>query len=88
MSTLFLKFFKKIQGNALYLPLAAQPVVAPDPFARALVNSGRLSVPSWLATSSLNTPDAEPFEGKAREDYFYELSLALREAVERRIAAR
>lgn len=33
-------------------------------FARALVNSGRLSVPSFLYTSSLNTPDQEPFSGK------------------------
>ena len=32
-------------------------------FARALVNSGRLSVPAHLSGSSLNTPDAEPFEG-------------------------
>ena len=33
------------------------------PFARALVNSGRLSVPSWLTESRLNTPDAEAFAG-------------------------
>lgn len=33
------------------------------PFARALVNSGRLSVPSWLVDSPLNTPDAEAFAG-------------------------
>jgi 3-(3-hydroxy-phenyl)propionate hydroxylase len=33
------------------------------PFARALVNSGRLSVPSFLVDSRLNTPDAEPFRG-------------------------
>ena len=33
------------------------------PFARALVNSGRLSVPSWLCTSSLNTPDRDSFAG-------------------------
>jgi 3-(3-hydroxy-phenyl)propionate hydroxylase len=32
-------------------------------FARALVNSGRLSVPAHLSDSALNTPDAEPFEG-------------------------
>jgi 3-(3-hydroxy-phenyl)propionate hydroxylase len=32
-------------------------------FARALVNSGRLSVPTVLADSPLNTPDAEAFEG-------------------------
>jgi len=33
------------------------------PFARALVNSGRLSRPTPYATSSLNTPDTEPFAG-------------------------
>jgi 3-(3-hydroxy-phenyl)propionate hydroxylase len=32
-------------------------------FARGLVNSGRLSVPSHLTGSALNTPDAEAFEG-------------------------
>ena len=34
------------------------------PFARKLVNSGRLSVPSFLTQSVLNTPDSEPFEGQ------------------------
>ncbi|WP_367065447.1 FAD-dependent oxidoreductase [Oryzisolibacter sp. LB2S] len=33
------------------------------PFARALVNSGRLSVPTWLVESPLNTPDADAFAG-------------------------
>ena len=33
------------------------------PFARTLVNSGRLSVPATLHGSPLNTPDREPFEG-------------------------
>ena len=33
------------------------------PFARALVNSGRLSVPSWLVDSPLNTPDSDAFTG-------------------------
>jgi 3-(3-hydroxy-phenyl)propionate hydroxylase len=32
------------------------------PFARRLVNSGRLSVPAVLAESPLNTPDADHFE--------------------------
>jgi len=32
-------------------------------FARALVNSGRLSVPAILTESSLNTPDSDVFEG-------------------------
>jgi 3-(3-hydroxy-phenyl)propionate hydroxylase len=34
------------------------------PFARTLVNSGRLSVPALLADSPLNTPDSDRFEGK------------------------
>ena len=34
------------------------------PFARKLVNSGRLSVPSFLTGSVLNTPDTESFEGQ------------------------
>ena len=33
------------------------------PFARKLVNSGRLSIPAFYATSSLNTPAEDPFEG-------------------------
>ena len=33
------------------------------PFARALVNSGRLSVPSFLTDSRLNTPDTDEFAG-------------------------
>jgi 3-(3-hydroxy-phenyl)propionate hydroxylase len=38
-------------------------LAAEHPFARALVNSGRLSVPAWLHDSPLNTPDADSFEG-------------------------
>ena len=34
------------------------------PFARALVNSGRLSVPTFYANSPLNTQDGEPFAGR------------------------
>jgi len=34
-----------------------------QPFARRLVNSGRLSTPSIYADSVLNTPDSEHFEG-------------------------
>jgi 3-(3-hydroxy-phenyl)propionate hydroxylase len=33
------------------------------PAGRALVNSGRLSVPTWLIDSPLNTPDCDHFEG-------------------------
>jgi 3-(3-hydroxy-phenyl)propionate hydroxylase len=35
-------------------------------FARTLVNSGRLSMPSTLDTSPLNTPDIDRFSGKLR----------------------
>jgi 3-(3-hydroxy-phenyl)propionate hydroxylase len=35
-----------------------------QPFARALVNSGRLSVPATLHGSPLNTPDADVFGGR------------------------
>lgn len=34
------------------------------PFARALVNSGRLSLPTVLRDSALNTPDADAFTGQ------------------------
>ena len=36
------------------------------PFARSLVNSGRLSMPATLDASPLNTPDADRFEGRMR----------------------
>ena len=42
---------------------AALDLAREHPFARKLVNSGRLSVPSYLTQSRLNTPDAEEFEG-------------------------
>jgi 3-(3-hydroxy-phenyl)propionate hydroxylase len=35
-----------------------------QPFARTIVNSGRLSVPAVLHSSSLNTPDTGTFEGR------------------------
>lgn len=34
------------------------------PFARTLVNSGRLSLPATYVSSPLNTPDTEDFEGR------------------------
>ncbi len=36
------------------------------PFARSLVNSGRLSVPAVLDASTLNTADTDAFEGRMR----------------------
>jgi 3-(3-hydroxy-phenyl)propionate hydroxylase len=47
----------QVLRNAV-LGLAAQHA-----FARALVNSGRLSVPTWLFDSPLNTADVDVFEG-------------------------
>jgi 3-(3-hydroxy-phenyl)propionate hydroxylase len=34
-----------------------------EPFARRMINSGRLSMPTPYVDSPLNTPDASPFEG-------------------------
>lgn len=42
---------------------AALQLARQHPFARKLVNSGRLSVPAFLVNSALNTPDSETFEG-------------------------
>ena len=42
---------------------AALELARTQPFARKLVNSGRLSVPAFLVRSALNTPDADAFEG-------------------------
>ncbi len=42
---------------------AVLSLAAEVPAGRALVNSGRLSVPSVLADSPLNTADGEPFDG-------------------------
>ncbi len=50
---------KRLRDAVLTLA-AEQPHGA---FARALVNSGRLSVPATLRDSPLNTPDADAFEG-------------------------
>ena len=40
---------------------AALELARSQPFARKLVNSGRLSMPSFLVNSALNTPDADAF---------------------------
>ncbi len=42
---------------------AALELARTQPFARKLVNSGRLSVPAILVDSALNTPDADTFGG-------------------------
>jgi 3-(3-hydroxy-phenyl)propionate hydroxylase len=43
---------------------AVLDLAADYPFARTLVNSGRLSVPATLHDSVLNTPDTDNFEGR------------------------
>jgi 3-(3-hydroxy-phenyl)propionate hydroxylase len=42
---------------------AALELARTQPFARKLVNSGRLSVPAFLVHSALNTPDTDAFAG-------------------------
>jgi 3-(3-hydroxy-phenyl)propionate hydroxylase len=42
---------------------AALSLARHHPFARKLVNSGRLSVPSFITPSPLNTPDLDTFAG-------------------------
>jgi 3-(3-hydroxy-phenyl)propionate hydroxylase len=42
---------------------AALSLARHHPFARKLVNSGRLSVPSFITESALNTPDTDAFDG-------------------------
>ena len=42
---------------------AALELARSQPFARRLVNSGRLSVPAILVNSALNTPDVDAFAG-------------------------
>lgn len=42
---------------------ATLALAAEHPFARRLVNSGRLSVPATLSTSTLNTADVDAFDG-------------------------
>ena len=42
---------------------AALALARHHPFARKLVNSGRLSVPSFVTHSALNTPDVDRFSG-------------------------
>ncbi|WP_217125799.1 FAD-dependent oxidoreductase [Hydrogenophilus thiooxidans] len=53
------------KGNASKtLRKAVLTLARQHPFARKLVNSGRLSVPSFYVGSSLNTPDRDAFNGR------------------------
>jgi 3-(3-hydroxy-phenyl)propionate hydroxylase len=49
---------------SLRLRNAVLELARTEPFARPLVNSGRLSTPTPYLASSLNTPDTDSFEGK------------------------
>ncbi|MFM7704394.1 MAG: FAD-dependent oxidoreductase [Rubrivivax sp.] len=51
---------------SLRLRNAVLELARTEPFARPLVNSGRLSTPTPYLDSPLNTPDAEPFAGRMR----------------------
>lgn len=62
-STRSTDFITPKSATSLLFRNAVLELAAGQPFARALVNSGRLSVPTWLADSSLNTPDEDAFEG-------------------------
>jgi 3-(3-hydroxy-phenyl)propionate hydroxylase len=62
-STRSTDFMTPKSGASQVLRDAVLSLAAEHPFARALVNSGRLSVPTTLHDSPLNTPDADTFEG-------------------------
>jgi 3-(3-hydroxy-phenyl)propionate hydroxylase len=49
---------------SLRLRNAVLELARTEPFARPLVNSGRLSTPTPYLESSLNTPDTDSFQGK------------------------
>jgi len=51
---------------SLRLRNAVLELARTEPFARPLVNSGRLSTPTPYLKSSLNTPDEDPFAGAMR----------------------
>ena len=51
---------------SLRLRNAVLELARTEPFARPLVNSGRLSTPTPYLDSPLNTPDDEPFAGRMR----------------------
>ncbi|MDM4767330.1 FAD-dependent oxidoreductase [Pelomonas sp. SE-A7] len=51
---------------SLRLRNAVLELARTEPFARPLVNSGRLSTPTPYVDSALNTPDAEAFEGRMK----------------------
>jgi 3-(3-hydroxy-phenyl)propionate hydroxylase len=54
----------KSRATSLTFRNAVLSLAKDHAFARSLVNSGRLSVPSFLTDSSLNTPDDDAFAGR------------------------
>ncbi|MCX7265767.1 MAG: FAD-dependent oxidoreductase [Burkholderiales bacterium] len=63
-STRATDFITPKSRSSLRLRNAVLELARTEPFARPLVNSGRLSTPTPYIHSSLNTPDAHAFQGK------------------------
>ena len=63
-STRATDFITPKSRSSLRLRNAVLELARTEPFARPLVNSGRLSTPTPYLRSSLNTPDGEVFAGK------------------------
>jgi len=62
-STRSTDFISPKSPASLRLRNAVLELASDQPFARPLINSGRLSTPTPYLHSSLNTPDEEPFAG-------------------------
>jgi 3-(3-hydroxy-phenyl)propionate hydroxylase len=62
-STRSTDFISPKNGASLNFRNAVLELAREEPFARALVNSGRLSTPTPYRHSPLNTPDESPFDG-------------------------
>ncbi|GAB4218422.1 MAG: FAD-dependent oxidoreductase [Rhodoferax sp.] len=63
-STRSTDFITPKSATSLAFRNAVLELARQHPFARTLVNSGRLSVPSFLTESPLNTPDADAWAGR------------------------
>ena len=63
-STRATDFITPKSRSSLRLRNAVLELARTEPFARPLVNSGRLSTPTPYLTSSLNTPDSAAFAGR------------------------
>ena len=63
-STRATDFITPKSRSSLRLRNAVLELARSEPFARPLVNSGRLSMPTPYLQSSLNTPDSAPFAGR------------------------